>query len=168
MGTDAHHLGHHPRHLGGRVELSFALARLGGEVAHQVLVGVAQQVIAGGAVGAEVERSEDGYQLGEAILHLLACPQLRLVVEIGLVDDALQLIRLGQLADDLVDLVADLLVTLQAHHIGETAALGDHDQRIGIPGVLVRHIFHKEQREDVVLVLRSVHAAAQFIAALPE
>ena len=35
-------------------------------------------------------------------------------------------------------------------------------------GVLVRDVLHEEQREDVVLVLGRVHAAAQLVAALPE
>ena len=42
---------------------------------------------------------------------------------------------------------------------------------ISAPGacrLLVRDVLHEQQREDVVLVLRGVHAAAQFVAALPE
>ena len=42
--------------LGGRVELSIALATLSGEVPHQVFVGVAKDVVALGAVLREVER----------------------------------------------------------------------------------------------------------------
>ena len=37
-----------------------------------------------------------------------------------------------------------------------------------LSGVLVRDVLHEEQREDVVLVLGCVHAAAQLVAALPE
>ena len=66
-------------------------------MAHQVLVGVAQQVVALGAVGAEVEAVEDGHQLGEPVLHLLARAELVLVVEVGLVDDALEVVGLGEL-----------------------------------------------------------------------
>ena len=65
--------------LGGGVELALALAALGGEVAHQVFVGVAQDVVALGAVLREVERRvlEDGDEVGEAIHHLLAAAELR-------------------------------------------------------------------------------------------
>ena len=35
-------------------------------------------------------------------------------------------------------------------------------------GVLVGDVLHEQQDEDVVLVLRGVHAAAQFVAAFPE
>ena len=41
------------------VELSLALSGLGREVPHQVLVGVAQEVVAVCAVGAEIEPLED-------------------------------------------------------------------------------------------------------------
>ena len=84
------HLRHHARHLGGRVELALALARLGGEVPHQVFVGVAQQIVAFGAVAAEVQALEDGHQPGEAVHHLLALAELFFVVEVGDVDGALQ------------------------------------------------------------------------------
>ena len=72
--ADADDLGHDARDFRRGVELALALARLGGEVAHQVFVGVAQQVVALGAVAAEVERRivEDRDQVGEAVHHLLA------------------------------------------------------------------------------------------------
>jgi hypothetical protein len=122
-------------------------------VPHEVLVGVPQQIVALRPVGPEVQPIEDGHQLGEAVLHLLAAPQLVLVVEIGLVDDPLEVVGLGQAADDLVDLVADLLVALEADHIGEAAALGHFDEGIGPARVLVRDVLHEQQRQDVVLVL---------------
>ena len=167
-GADADHLRHDPRDLGRRVELPLALARLGGEVPHQVLVGVAQQVVAPGAVGAEVEALEDGDQPRQAVLHLAAGAEPALVVEVGLVDDPLQVVRLGQPADDLVDAVADLLVALPRRHVGEAAAGGHGDERVRIAGVAVRDVLHEQQGEDVVLVLRGVHAAAQLVAAPPE
>jgi len=152
----------------GGVELALALAALGGEVAHQVLVGVAQQVVALSPVGAEIKAVEDRHQLREPVLHLLARAELAFVVEVGLVDDALEVVGLGESGDDLVDLVADLLVALQRDHVGEARALRNIDQRALGAGCLVRHILHEEQRQDVVLVLRGVHAAAQLVAGLPE
>ena len=135
---------------------------------HQILVSIAQQVVSLGAVGAEVETVEYGHQLGEPVLHLLAPTEFALVVEVGLIDDALEVVGLGEPADDHVDLVADLLVALQLHHVGETAGGGHFDERVGVAGVLVRDIFHEQQRQDVVLVLRGVHATAQFVTALPK
>ena len=118
-------------------------------MAHQVLVGVAQQVVTLGLIGAEVESVEDSDQLGEPILHLLAAAQLGFVVEIGLVDDSLEVVGLGQSADDLVDLVANLLVALEPRHVGKAAPGGHVEQRIG----LVRDVLHEQQGQDVVLVL---------------
>ena len=48
--ADSDDLRHDARDFRRRVELALALARLGGEVAHQVFVGVAEQVVALGAV----------------------------------------------------------------------------------------------------------------------
>ena len=166
--ADADDLGQDPGDLGRRVELALALAGLGGEVPHQVLVGVAEQVVALGAAAAEVEVVEDGDQLGEPVLHLLALAELLLVVEVGQVDDLLEIVGFGELADDLVDLVADLLVALEREHVVERAALGHVDQAVRVSLGLVRDVLHEQQREDVVLVLRGVHAAAQLVAALPE
>ena len=54
-------------------------------MAHEVFIGVTQQVVALGAVAAEVERGivEDGHQVAEAVHHLLALAELVGVVEVG-------------------------------------------------------------------------------------
>ena len=79
----ADHLGQDPGDLGWRVELSLALTRLSGEVAHEVLVGIAKEVITFGSGTAEVQVVEDRDQLGQAILHLLALTEFLLVVEVS-------------------------------------------------------------------------------------
>lgn len=86
---------------------------------HQVLIGVAEQVVALGTAAAEVQVIEDGNQLGQPILHLLALAELLLVVEVGQVDDLLKVIGFGELGDDLVDPVADLLVASKREHVVE-------------------------------------------------
>ncbi len=70
---DADDLGDDAADLGGRVELPLALAALGGEVPHQVLVGVAEDVVVLGAVLREVELGllEDADQIGQALDHRL-------------------------------------------------------------------------------------------------
>ena len=169
--ADPDYAGHDAGDFRRGVELPLALARLGREVPHEVLVRVAQEVVAVGAVGAEVEPLEDPDQLREAVLHLLALAELALVVEIGLVDHPLEeeIVGVGEPADDLVDPVTDLLGPLEIDHVGE-ASPGRHRDvgEVAAPGVLVRDVLHEEQREDVVLVLGRVHAAAQLVAALPE
>lgn len=83
------------------------------------------------------------------------CPcQASPVVEVGLIDDLLKAVGLGEPSDDLVDLVADLLVALQGHHVVERAAGGNVDQALGIGLLLVRDVLDERQRQDVVLVLR--------------
>ena len=154
--------------LGGRVELALALAALGGEVPHQVFVGVAQDVVAVGAVLGEVERLvlEDGDEVGEPLHHLLAAAELGGVVEVRHVG---QLVGVGQRRDDLlVDLVADVGLALERDHVLEAGALRDGDRRVRHAGVLVADVLDEQQDEDVVLVLAGIHAAAQFVAARPE
>ena len=153
--ADADDLRHDARDLGRRVELALALAGLGGEVPHQVLVGVAEQVVALGPVAAEVQVVEDRDQLGQPVLHLLAVAELLLVVEVGQVDDLLQVVGLGELADDLVDLVADLLVALELRPCRRRSRRRDVDQAVRVGLGLVRHVLHEQQRQDVVLVLRA-------------
>src|SRR5439155_27040836 len=64
---DADHFGDDAADFGGSVELPLALAALGGEVPHQVLVGVAEDVVVLGAVLREVEPGvrEDVDQVGQ-------------------------------------------------------------------------------------------------------
>jgi len=130
-------------------------------MSHQVFVGITQQIVALGAIAAKVESIEDRHQLGKAILHLLSAAELVLVVKIGLIDHALEVIRLGEPTDDLVDLIADLFVALELDHVGEATAFRHLDDGIGFSGVLIGDVLHEQQREDVVLVLRSVHATAK-------
>ncbi len=151
--------------LGGGVELALALAALGGEVPHQVFVGIAQDVVAVGAVLREVERLvlEDGDEVGEPVHHLLAAAELGGVVEVRHVG---QLVGVGQRGDDLlVDLVADVGLALEGDHVLEAGALRDGDRRVGLAGVFVADVFDEQQDEDVVLVLAGIHAAAQLVAA---
>ena len=156
--------------FGRREELSLGLARLRREVAHEVFIRIAQEIVALGAVLAEVEAGvlEDRHQVGKAVHHLFAAAQLVRVVEVGDVDRTLEVVGLGQPGDDLVDLVADLLVPLERDHVGKAAAGWNLDQRIGLAGISVGDVFDEEQDEDVILVLRGVHPAAQFVAAFPE
>ena len=166
--VDADDLRHDAADFGGRVELPLALATLGGEVPHQVFVGVAEDVVALGAVLREVERRvlEDGNEVGEPVHHLLAGAKLGGVVEVGEVGE---LVGAGQRGDDLlVDLIADVGLALEGDHVLEAGARRDRDRGVGLARVLVADVLDEEQDEDVVLVLTGVHAAAQFVAAGPE
>ena len=56
FGGDADGLGHDAADFGRGVELALALAALGGEVPHEILVGIAEDVVVLGAVLGEIER----------------------------------------------------------------------------------------------------------------
>ena len=151
-----------------RVKLAFALATLSGEVTHQVLVSVAEDVVALGPVLREIKRLvlEDGDQVRQPVHHLSAGTQLGRVVEVRHVG---QFIGVGQRADDLlVDLVADITPTLQRDHIGKARAIRDGDRRVRHPRVFVADVLDEQQNEDVVLVLTGIHTSPQFIATRPQ
>ena len=100
-----------------------------------------------GSAGAKVEPLEDPDEPRESLLHFLALAELALVVEVGLVDHALQqkVISSGKSADDLVDSVTDLLGPLERDHVGE-ASPGWHSDvgpRVIVPGILVRNVLHE-------------------------
>jgi hypothetical protein len=66
------------------VELSLAFSALGGEVPHQILVGITQNIIAVRAVLREIQRLvfKDGDQVGEPVHLLFAIAKFGRVVEI--------------------------------------------------------------------------------------
>ena len=169
--VDAEDEGHHAADLRRGEELALALAALGGEVAHQVFVGVAEQVVAVGAVFGEIERwvFEDGDQVGEAVHHFLAAAQLVGVVEVGEVGLGELGIGLGERGDDLlVDVIADGGLALEGRHIGEARTLRDGDGGVFLPGVFVADVFQEQEDEHVILVLGGIHAAPEFVTGLPE
>ena len=57
--------------------------------------------------------------------------ELGRVVEVGVVDDALQVVGLGELADRDVDLLADVGLALERDQVVERAVLGHLDQAYG-------------------------------------
>jgi len=168
-GAQFDHLRHHARDFGRGIELALAFAGLGGEVAHQVFIRIAQQVVALGAVAAKVQPFEDAYQPGQPVHHFLALAELFLVVEVGHIDGAFEgVVGVGQAAHQFVDLVADLLVVLERDHVGKAAAGRHIDQRMRVARIFVRDVFDEQQHQHVILVLAGVHAATQFIARLPQ
>ena len=137
-------------------------------MAHQVFVGVAEDVVSLRPVARKIQRRvlENGDQVGERVLLLLARAELAAVVEIR---EAAELVGCGERRNDLlVDLVADVRAPLQGHHVREAGPRRHLDRAVGLPGVLVRDVLYEQDREDVVLVLGSVHAPAQHVAPLPD
>ena len=168
--ADTDHPGHDARNLGGGIELPLTLARFGGEVAHQVLIGVAHDVVAFGGVALEVKprRVENGNQVRQPVDHLLALAQFVGVVEVRDIDHAFEIVGLREPANELVDLVANLLVALEHHHVGEAGARRHVQEHVFLAAVFVGNIFHEQQDQDVIFVLRGIHSPAQLIAAFPE
>ena len=88
----------------------------------------------------------------------------------GIVDHAAEIVLPGfcQLGNDLVHFFTDIFIALQRNQIIEAATFGNRNIGIFYALKLVRNIFHEQQGQDIVFILRGVHAAPQFIAARPK
>ena len=170
---NADHPGDDPADLRGGVELPLTLATLGGEVPHQVLVGVPEDVVVVGAVLGEVKlgAGEDVDQVGQPFDLGLSLAELVGIVEVGEVAAGQPVIGLHERRDDLgVDLVADVALAAKREHVLEARALGDRDRRgeVSAVAVLVGDVLDEQHEQDVVLVLAGIHAATQLVARGPE
>ena len=88
----------------------------------------------------------------------------------GIVDHAAEIVLPGfcQLGNDLVHFFTDIFIALQRNQIIEAATFRNRNIGIFYALKLVRNIFHEQQGQDIVFILRGVHAAPQFIAARPK
>ncbi|MPM16283.1 hypothetical protein SDC9_62661 [bioreactor metagenome] len=86
----AYYFGHHPANFGRRVKLSLAFAALAGEMFHQVLVGIAHQVVVVGAVLPKIQSGglKHSNQITHRIDQILAFTEFLLITEIGHIDHA--------------------------------------------------------------------------------
>jgi hypothetical protein len=67
--------------------------------------------------------------------------------------DTLEVVCLGQLREDFIHLVANLLVALERDHVGEAASLWHIEQVTSLACGFVGNILHEQQDQDVILVL---------------
>lgn len=68
----------------------------------------------------------------------------------------------------LIDLVANLAVTLEGDHIFEACTWWNGDWRIRHASIFVADVFDEQQHQHIILVLAGVHAIPQIIARLPK
>ncbi len=148
-------------HFGRGVKLAFAFAAILGEVTHEVLVGVAEDVVSGGTVTAEVEFRffEDSDQVGESLYFGLSGAEFAVVVEVSPLIDG-QFVGSKEGFDDFfIDAVADIAFALELAHIVEAGTFGDGDGPEPLAGVAVGNVFDEQQYEHVVFILAGVHGA---------
>ena len=176
----------------GCVELAALLAGVVGELADEVLVGVAEDVDGAllalpGEVGVtQVEGVEVAQQAADDAVAAAGRAELRLVVPVGVAQDAVEAgsVRLLDLGTGAVDHLA------QVHrlaHDGAPASLGRDEELMlvgvtlgdfagnpGAHGVLdllgeaVGEALQEEHREDVVLVIAGVDLAAEDVGGAPQ
>ncbi len=160
--------GHNAAHLGRGVELPFAFAALGGKVAHQILVGIAENIVPLCSIFGEIKHRilKNGDEVGERIDLVLAAAKLGVVVEVRHIGE---LVGARQRPENLfIDLVANVGFAFEGNHIPEACPLGNGYGSIEHTGIFVADIFDKKQDKHIVFILAGIHAAAQFVTTLPQ
>ena len=169
---DVHDPRHDAAHFAGGVELPLGLAGLRGEVLHQILVGVADEIVVRRPVVGEVEILvlKDADEVRDGLDKILALAEFLLVGEVRVRDRSRQLfVRLADAGEDHVHALADVRLALERDEIVESAAVGQIDVEIGVAVLgAVADVLDEQDDQHVVLVLARVHAAPQFVARLPE
>lgn len=141
--TDAKNFCHDSADFGRRVELALALATLGGEMPHEIFVGIAQDVIAIGTVLGEVEfvALENGDEVSEFFLSFWTIAEFDRVVKVWKVGLRKLLIGSGEWGDDLlVDLITDVGRAFESDHRFEIGTVGNRDGREGRAVVFVADV----------------------------
>ena len=136
-------------------------------MAHEILIDITQDVVAGGLVPAEVElaAAEDVDEPCELLDHFVALADLRLVVEVDILEHTSEhLVVLRERGEGYVDLLADVMLVPEFLEVLEGAALGNNDGGVFHTRVTVGDVLHENERQHVVLVLAGVHAAAKLVA----
>ena len=59
-------------------------------------------------------------------------------------------------------------LSFQRNHILETRPRRDRDRRRRNTRILIADVLDEQQHQHIILILRCIHPAAQFVAALPE
>ena len=137
---------------------------------HQVFVSVSKYIIPFSSVATEIQCRivEYGNKIRETVYHLLPLTQLVRIVKVSNIYYALEVILCCKLADDLVDLIANLLVAFECNHICKATTLWYIEQVSRLACGLIGNVFHEQENENVILVLRGIHPPTKFIAACPE
>jgi hypothetical protein len=126
IGFDADNLRHNARNLGRCVKLALAFTGFGGEMAHEVFIGIAQQVVAIDAVILKIEFVENSNEFCQPVLAVFTAAEFGFVVKVRRLSGHKEVETVGrrEIADDLIDFIADFRVAFQFNDIFETAVFG--------------------------------------------
>ena len=117
----------------------------------------------------EVFVLEHADESAHGIDEILSLAKLRLVREVGVVDHAFEIVRLGDASEYDVHLLADVLAALEKNEVVEAASLRQFNQkRLVARFLLVAQVLDEQNHQHIVLVLARVHSAAQLVACFPE
>ena len=149
--------------------MSLAFARLLRKLHHEILVGIADDVIAAGTVIFEVNRRilKYGDQAGHLVDQFFAGAKLIRIVEANIRKRALKSVVLKELLDNLIHALPNIWLSFRENQVikGRPLADGKFGKRLTL--VSVRYIFEEQQDKHIILVPCRFHAASQLIASLP-
>ncbi len=165
--------------------MSLALSTFRGKFAHQIFVGVSDDVITFGLVPGEVQfrALKDGDKVGQLIDHFLTASEFFLIVKMCNINNALQVgVLVSKTGDNFVHALADVLLSLKRDKVIKGAArplfrigifvmclIEDLDVLVGsLILKFISDILHEQKRQDIVLIFRGIHASAKFVAARPK
>ena len=159
---NADHLSKNTGHLGRGIELTFTLAALCRKLTHQIFVCIANKIVVFSTVFGKIQfrTAENLNELTELFNHLIALAELVGVIERNLVNNATQIIGCCQLCNNLIDAFSDVLLADQLDHIVKATTLRDFDVGIVLTCEFVRNVFHEQKGEDIIFILRGIHAAS--------
>ena len=150
--------------------MSLALSAFCSEFAHQIFVGVSDDVITFGLVPGEVKfrALEDGYEIGQLINHFLTASKLLLIIKMSNINNTLQVsILVSKACYDFIHTFADVFLSLQSNKVIKGAArpllrIGIFimclikDLNVFIGSFILKFIgdiLHEQKSQDIVLIL---------------
>ena len=164
--------------------MSLALSAFCSEFAHQIFVGISDDVITFSLIPGEVEfrALENGYEIGQLINHFLTASEFFLIVKMCNINNALQVsVLVSKTGDDFVHALANVLLSLKRDKVIKGAArpffrigifvmclIEDLDVLVGsLILKFIGDILHEQKRQNIVLIFRGIHASTKFVAARP-
>ena len=158
--------------LGRSIKLPFALSALRSKVAHQIFVCVTENIIPASFIVLEIKfrTLKNGNQTSELVHHFLTLAELCLVIEMCVIYHSAKIIVFGfsEFCNHLVHFFANIFVPLECNKVVKTSAFRDGDVCIFDILELIGNIFDKQKCQYVILILRGIHSASEFIATCPQ
>ena len=166
---NANHLCHHTTHLAWSIKLSLTLTAFRSKIFHQVFIGITQKVIITSTVAGKIKCifCESRNKFRQSIYLVLTLTQFGIIIKIGSINHAAQIIFLCNLMDDFIQSFTDITLITKRKNILPKTSFRNIEKIILISLCLVTDIFKEEYNKYIILILAGIHATTQLITTLP-